>query len=436
MTRPLPTKSPPEIKKRESELVTETRCYKVITPLFGGGVEPGKADPVSVVRATEVRGHLRFWWRATRGGQYPSLKDLAIAEGSLWGNTEQSSLIKINMPHSSMQSLNTEPAYTVSKETRDGKIKYKTNASEKIAPYAAFPLQPDKTEQKQAGWKSESVVLDFEFSIELQFPNKNKDEVYAALWAWETFGGIGARTRRGFGSLQCIEINNEKVSPLSCNNTNEAIRKNLQFYVPNGTWPKGVPHLTQNILFKITKKQSNVFNAWLYLIKKLQNFRQFRYEKPQGLSLWPEANAIRQLYGVTSRFPDPDKENETINKFPRAVFGLPIPFHMPHDKGLPDNLILQGIEENGAEKNDRLASPLILRPIGCEDGAVGLAAILQWEPISDLDAPYTPPGGLILKNAPNDPTVDSELNPNEAANIPPLQGSPNVLEAFLNFLAK
>ena len=66
-----PSKSPSAIEKRaEDKRITQVRRYKVITPLFGGGVDPAKADPVTVVRATEIRGHLRFWWRATRGGQF------------------------------------------------------------------------------------------------------------------------------------------------------------------------------------------------------------------------------------------------------------------------------------------------------------------------------------------------------------------------------
>ncbi|MEA3350851.1 MAG: type III-B CRISPR module RAMP protein Cmr1, partial [Chloroflexota bacterium] len=71
----------------------------------------------------------------------------------------------------------------------------------------------------------------------------------------------------------------------------------------------------------------------------------------------------------------------------------------------------------------------ILRPIACsDDAAVGLAVILK--------GPRTPPGGLILKNAPGNPSVKSDLNKAEANKIPPLNGEPDVLEAFLQYLKK
>ena len=55
------------VRRDGARVLAWERTYTLLTPLFGGGVEPREADPVSVVRATAVRGHLRFWWRAVRG---------------------------------------------------------------------------------------------------------------------------------------------------------------------------------------------------------------------------------------------------------------------------------------------------------------------------------------------------------------------------------
>src|SRR6266545_8104236 len=82
----------PEVKVKERpDYVTQEREYELITPLFGGGVEPGEADPVTTIRATEIRGHLRFWWRATRGGQFDGdLQEMKKAEDRLWGAASSS----------------------------------------------------------------------------------------------------------------------------------------------------------------------------------------------------------------------------------------------------------------------------------------------------------------------------------------------------------
>ena len=57
-------------KRPRADLIVQERTYKLITPLYGGGVEAGKTDSVTPIRGTEIRGQLRFWWRAMRGGQF------------------------------------------------------------------------------------------------------------------------------------------------------------------------------------------------------------------------------------------------------------------------------------------------------------------------------------------------------------------------------
>ena len=55
---------------RRIPLMTQTRSYELMTPLFGGGAKPGRADSDLVIRGSGIRGQLRFWWRACRGGQF------------------------------------------------------------------------------------------------------------------------------------------------------------------------------------------------------------------------------------------------------------------------------------------------------------------------------------------------------------------------------
>nr|WP_235283788.1 MULTISPECIES: type III-B CRISPR module RAMP protein Cmr1 [Thermus] len=74
-------------------LVKVERTYRLLTPLFGGGVEPRLADPVTVVRGTEVRGQLRFWWRAVRGWQAEGdLKRLFDLEAAIFGSAGEGGL--------------------------------------------------------------------------------------------------------------------------------------------------------------------------------------------------------------------------------------------------------------------------------------------------------------------------------------------------------
>src|SRR5437588_12319874 len=78
--------SPPEVNPiQPATVIKQERKYQLITPLYGGGVSPAESDPITVVRATEIRGHLRFWWRAYNAGKYGDLASLKKAEDELWG---------------------------------------------------------------------------------------------------------------------------------------------------------------------------------------------------------------------------------------------------------------------------------------------------------------------------------------------------------------
>jgi CRISPR-associated protein Cmr1 len=273
--------------------------------------------------------------------------------------------------------------------------------------YAAFPLQ-------EAHGKVRTGV---NFTLTLTFPQSQQAEVEAALWAWETFGGIGARTRRGFGALRNLDS-----SPPQPNGIQHFIEAGLQQHVTAGTWPSGVPHLSHNVaLMKITAAHPDSRAAWKHLIRRLKDFRQSRYpgkgpNRP-GRSKWPEPDEIRRLTGQRSSLHATPLS--TVQKVPRAAFGLPIVFHFK-DTDDPNDTMLQG------QEHDRLASPLILRPLVCAKGqAVGLALILEGTNITRL------PGGLMLKDAPGNPPVRANLTPTEASTISPLGGKVDVLQAFL-----
>jgi len=312
--------------------------------------------------------------------------------------------------------------------------------SPKIHPYAAFPLQPDEKERKQADWKSKDILTGVNFSLQLGFPERLiipqvsttverevyvEKEINAALWAWEIFGGVGARTRRGFGALSLRSADGNEAPLPSSRDLAGVISGMLLKHVESGEAPEGVPHLKPDTAVSLTPLMSDSIRAWRELIEKLRSFRQYRKDKNtgkvSGKSQWPEPDAIRRLIGK--------RKSVDVEKFPRADFGLPIIFHMPHDGNIKATLKGQGVRE-GDKDFERLASPLILRPIKCADGAVGVALILE--------APRTPPGGLLLDGADGRKVVRSKLSDEEARQLTqrlePLDGQSDVLQAFLQYL--
>ncbi|KGQ21371.1 type III-B CRISPR module RAMP protein Cmr1 [Thermus filiformis] len=370
------------LSKRKTDEVVLERTYRLLTPLFGGGVEPKKADPVSVVRATEVRGQLRFWWRAVRGWRSGGrLEELWKLEAQIFGSAGEGGASPLWVAVETLE------------EGREVEIKEIKEKGRVVQWYLGFPLRDGKV------WSPvrEGVC----FRLRLRFPEALKEEVEAALWAWQTFGGLGARTRRGFGALALEGA----PSP-----DEKEVREGLKRYSQEGGWPPDVPHLTPGSLVRVVNL------PWRALAERYQAFRQDRNPgqgNQPGRSRWPEPDEVRRLQ---NRHAQKHPPCHPVRKFPRGQFGLPIIFHFK-DGGDPEDATLQGQEA------DRLASPLLFRPL---DEGRCLVAVLE--------APRVPPGGVVLRWGNGGKSVQVELTPQEAAEIPVLKRKTDPLRAFVESL--
>ncbi len=413
-TATLPKVTPQQRKK----IITETRSYRLITPLYGGGVEPEKADPITVIRATEIRGHLRFWWRATRGGAYKNLAEMRQYEEAIFGSAAGDGKAGQSKVH-----VFVSEAYATQKiskiKTRNGE---NVHISDPKSPYSyvAFPLRGDDN-KPEGDLLKEGVTFSIAFSYpqEAEMPEGKKSniaqELEAALWAWETFGGIGARTRRGFGALCLEKINGHSTSKYTRQELISTVKKRLGSM--NDFRKDEIPFLSSDLSKIVFLNEDNVDDAWRVLVKKLKNFRQYRRKGTSGPSYWPEPDAVRH---ITGRYKKRSALSQsTYKEFPRAQFGLPIIFHFK-DKDDPFETTLQG------EKYERLASPLILRPVACSDGAVGIALILDVPKFDDLR--------LVNDKKYLNEKVISTISPQQSKKIPILNGETDILKAFLDTL--
>ncbi|MGB9631794.1 MAG: type III-B CRISPR module RAMP protein Cmr1 [Chloroflexaceae bacterium] len=456
MTRKLPEMHPPELRLRADKPVAHTRSYRVITPLFGGGVEPQHPDPISVVRASEIRGQLRFWWRATQGGRYGSegLKKMKEDEDALWGSTSRPSLVQVEVRLVS-------PGMLITKTGGNNPFFFGDPIKSPIS-YAAFPLRATSGGSEPGGL---SFGVEFQLAVTLPPDPAQRQQVIAALWAWETFGGIGARTRRGFGALHCYRVEGvHDAGPWQPSSSDEQtvqrwLGEHLARYVQPGNGLGDVPLLDRERLPVLGKNpnikafQENFENkmrelliasgcqqplvnnwlpalvAWYYPIEQMRRFRQSRrnneQKRPFGRSYWPEPDEIRRR---TVGFKARRTQLSQVSKFPRAAFGLPIVFQFKDGQDQPRSSKIDPPQTTlqGAH-HDRLASRLILRPLACADGRfVSLALV--------LNAPSLPPGGLKLEGANPSDGIDARPLTNTEANFWPLNGKPDVLQAFLDTL--
>ncbi|MDW8405063.1 type III-B CRISPR module RAMP protein Cmr1 [Chloroflexus sp.] len=439
MTRPLPELSVPILQTKPDAPITHIRFYRVITPLFGGGVAPQQADPITTVRASEIRGQLRFWWRATQAGRYGKngLQQMKRDEDALWGSTSTPSQVQIEVRKS-------DEGIIIHRIKVRGKDLFWGDPESPIS-YGAFPLRKIEGNEPPGGLR---FGVTFELAVTLPRDQKLREQVLAAFWAWETFGGIGARTRRGFGALYCEKVEGDaNVGPWHPPKADKAtvdqwLHEQLQQFVAQGNAPDGVPTLLSEYRIAVNstlqskakldealKGASSKYQEWLpaliawyYPIEKMQQFRQCRRNKGQtyGRSYWPEPDEIRRR---TTGFKGTHQELSKTRKFPRAVFGLPIVFQFKDKTIDPPQTTLQGA------RHDRLASRLILRPLRCADGKFVSMALV-------LNAPALPPDGLKLvgANGGQGTGIDTEPLTKAEANFLPLNGNTDVLKAFLDTL--
>lgn len=436
--RTQPTIAAPTVTvKQTGDVITQVREYQLITPLFGGGVTPREIDPVTIIRGSTIRGHLRFWWRACRAGQFQNMAAMKKAEDAIWGKAYKKGDKPLPQEQTVQITIEIIKQGSLVKPFRietDNRGRNKTQPHSGVPPYAAFPLLPDQDElRKPSAQIHVSNILDNpSFRLTITFPKDKKDaqgktvgieaDIAAALWAWETFGGLGARTRRGFGAIRIVKVDDKTYTNLpTTGNAKVWLEEQIGIHVRPGTPPAGIPHLRKGMQLVTTNPTKEPKEAWRYLIKKLSEFRQVPYGR-DGRSFWPEPEAIREL---THRRDAKYRLRSQPRTFPRAAFGLPMVFHFK-DRDDPGDTTLQGAETG----HDRFSSPLILRPLSCKDGqTVGLALVLE--------GPRTPPKGLILiENGSKKPPypVTASLTGAEAKTLPMLNGETDVLKAFLKYL--
>jgi CRISPR-associated protein Cmr1 len=152
---------------------------EIITPAFLGNAE----QEISEIRPSEIKGLLRFWWRAVRGE-----KDISILqkeESEIFGSQKRKSPFNLRVKVLNKDSY-LKPAKEVFKKSPSG------------AKYLLYSFKLGKKEVLTPGC---------EFEIILNSQNKEiLKKIIAVLWCLIFLGGLGARARRGGGNLAVKKI--------------------------------------------------------------------------------------------------------------------------------------------------------------------------------------------------------------------------------------
>jgi CRISPR type III-B/RAMP module RAMP protein Cmr1 len=228
--------------------VPTTYLIKVITPLFGGGTTPGKVDtivPETLIRVPSIRGHLRWWFRAT--SRSIDVDDLRKAEASIFGSTNKASPVRIT----AKITRGGRPVKADELAFRDGD--------------RLFPVFPGHVKE------ADCLRLDVEFELTVSGPPEALRQLETAVWAWTNFGGIGAKTRRGCGALYCaafaprVDAVSGKIQLQGWSN-----RVSQAPSQSNQIWPR----LVWKPLVRRAEAQMTPLSAWRAGIEAYRDFRQ------------------------------------------------------------------------------------------------------------------------------------------------------------------
>lgn len=250
------------------------------------------------------------------------------------------------------------------------------------------------------GYFKMNVYLTESASMTSQDKKKLGNEIEAALWAWINFGGLGARTRRGCGSLYC-ETFSPKVQEVSKERFDQWFKEKICQYAIS------IPEVSREWAtlswdFRLQNKASKTHLSWT---KTMETYSEFRKKHnvqngEAGRSYWPEADSIRRLANMSHpdhELPYPSNKPKRYIAFPRAQFGMPIVFNFKKESKKDKKRSKEEIAKRKwfqkepntkmlvPRNKNRLASPLILKPLAInQKESVGMVMVLQQPQIEAL----------------------------------------------------
>ena len=200
-----------------------TLTLQVTTPLFNGGgdagVGPSAAAEDEGVRAASIRGAMRFWFRALAGALTgPDLELLGAMERSIFGGAGSgddgagASPVLLRIPRQPSLVLPAGPHVFVPRRPPEGDRRAQREHREHPNRWILYLMGQGLANLATFEILRPYVPPGQEFEVKVGFRHARDSSVaeraaieglaVASLWLACAYGGIGARTRRGFGGVR------------------------------------------------------------------------------------------------------------------------------------------------------------------------------------------------------------------------------------------
>ena len=338
--------------------------YRVLTPMFCAGAEQSRPE----LRAPSFKGVLRFWWRALAWSRLAGdLNKIHKEEDHIFGG-----------PGAGGSRVAMQIAISGGRPAELGKggiLKIAGNTGPVVgdgARYLGYGLMEafgSRTKNTESGQLLRACYLaPFNFTVRLHCRGLSEMEVIEvskALQAAGLFGGLGARTRRGYGSivLQGLRIDGEQQwqIPVLFDDFGSALRGCTPTSAPEGL-PPYTAFCRHSRILAVRAQSSGPLDLLNVIGREMVRFRSWG---KNGKILGGE-NSLTLFSEDHDLMKQPPRQRDRHPQ--RIVFGL------PHNYGRSNE---DKVEP--AEISDRRASPLFIHVHESSGQAVAVLAFLPAE---------------------------------------------------------
>ena len=263
----------------QNKFVTFEGTLKFTTPAFLAGALQEKED--CTLTGQTLRGQLRWWWRVIHSNFLES-SDLLKLEKLVWGLTDTSSPIRIEVAKPENQELR-DITDLIKIKDRNGRVIRNERGRDRERSeykYITFGMYKMGNEGKDRYFINPGT--EYIFSIYCQDVKNDKGEVLIkkeevlkqaqfALYLLTTYGGLGAKSRKGFGSVVLTEkikdINEETIKKESEDLRIKLKEKELIKINNNKNWNL----ITKQIEYKTDFPLQNLAKTYFAFMSKYKN---------------------------------------------------------------------------------------------------------------------------------------------------------------------
>lgn len=313
--------------------------FKVVTPMFMAGADQSQAE----LRLPSIKGALRFWWRALAWERLRDIKEIRKEENYLFGSADQdvgqaAVLMKLTV-------LEAEDASQKGFDTR----RYPG------LPYLGYGVM-DYNGKVINNNGERSYIPSMTFQLSLLFkpkvPPQHKETVVDALKLFGLVGGLGAKSRKGYGSVMLVSLEH-RGEPWQLPQHLDSLKEALEFFKSRVYDTPQPPYTALSVDSNFVLVEGNRNESALDLLSRIgceqvlyrsygyKNRRDYRQPHKVLNGIQAEQNFENDHYLM---------EGQNVNiRYPRRIaFGL------PHNYGQPEHLRVS------ARGYERRASPLFL----------------------------------------------------------------------------